>query len=110
MTAPWAGYARGMKFKLGFAAGVAAGYWLASTPADQRKAKLDEVWSGIRDNPRVQRVTDTVTTDARRLGDAVEQRFVDTTDTAVNAVAGTVEPGSGSETGTKATAAPRKTA
>jgi hypothetical protein len=82
-----------MKFKLGFAAGLAAGWWLGSTPADERRAKLDRMWSGVRENPRLQRLTDTVTSDARRLGDAVEQRFVDTTDTAVNAVAGTVEPG-----------------
>jgi hypothetical protein len=85
-----------MRFKLGFAAGLAAGWWLGSTPADERRATLDRMWTGVRDNPRVQRLTETVTTDARRLGDAVEQRFVDTTDTAVDAVAGTVEPGDAS--------------
>ena len=40
-----------MKFKLGFAAGLAAGWWLGSTPADQRRAKLDQMWTGVRDNP-----------------------------------------------------------
>jgi hypothetical protein len=94
MTRVAVGYAGAMKFKLGFAAGVAAGYWLGTTPADQRRAKLDEMWSGIRDNPRVQRVTETVSTDARKLGDAVEERFVKTADGAVDAVAGTVEPDS----------------
>ena len=102
-----------MKFKLGFAAGLAAGWWLGSTPADQRRAKLDEMWTGVRDNPRVQRVTETVTSDAGRLGDAVEQRFVDTTDTAVNAVAGTVEPsdaGAAERTAPKASDPARRTA
>jgi hypothetical protein len=88
-----------MRFKLGFAAGLAAGWWLGTTPPDQRRAKLDQMWTGVRENPRVQRVTETVTTDARRLGDAVEQRFVDTADTAVNAVAGTVETDSATSTG-----------
>jgi hypothetical protein len=97
-----------MRFKLGFAAGFAAGWWVGSTPADQRRAKLDRMWTGVRDNARVQRLTDTVTTDARRLGDAVEQRFVDTTDTAVNAVAGTVEPGDAS--GKSTAGGSRKTA
>jgi hypothetical protein len=97
-----------MKFKLGFAAGLAAGWWLGSTPADERRANLDRMWSGVRENPRVQRLTETVTTDARRLGDAVEQRFVDTTDTAVNAVAGTVEPGDAS--GTSSSDATRQSA
>jgi hypothetical protein len=92
------GYASPMRFKLGFAAGLAAGWWLGSTPAHERRAKLDRMWTGVRDSPRVQRLTDTVTTDARRLGDAVEQRVVDTTDTAVKAVAGTVEPGDASDT------------
>lgn len=87
-----------MRFKLGFVAGLAAGYWLGSTPADQRRSKVENLWTGVRDNPRVKRVSETVATDARRLGDAVEQRFVDTTDSAVNAVAGTVEPGTGGET------------
>ena len=97
-----------MRFKLGFAAGLAAGWWLGSTPADERRATLDRMWSGVRDNPRVQRLTDTVSTDARRLGDAVEQRFVDTTDTAVNAVAGTVEPGD--ESGKSSAGSGRKSA
>jgi hypothetical protein len=92
MTDAAVGYAGAMRFKLGFAAGLAAGYWLGSTPADERRTKLDEMWSGIRDNPRLQRVTETVSTDARRLGDAVEERFVKTADGAVDAVAGTVEP------------------
>ena len=90
------GYARSMRFKLGFVAGLAAGYWVGTTPAEERRAKIDQVWSGVRDNPRVQRVTDTVSRDAKRLGDAVEQRVVSTTDPAVNAVAGSVEREGGS--------------
>ncbi|HEX5367203.1 MAG TPA: hypothetical protein VFW63_11155 [Acidimicrobiales bacterium] len=85
-----------MRFRLGFVAGLVVGYWLGATPAEERRAKLDQAWSGVRDNPRVQRVSGTVSRDARRLGDAVEQRVVATADTAVEAVAGTVEPeGSG---------------
>lgn len=98
MVAGGGGYAGDMRFKLGFVAGFAAGYWVGTTPSEQRRAKIDQMWAGVRENPRVQRVTDTVSRDAKRLGDAVEQRFVATTDTAVNAVAGTVEPEDGSST------------
>ena len=80
-----------MKLTLGFAAGLALGYWVGSTPPDERRAKLDEAWRGVRENPRLHRVADTVAEDARRLGDAVEQRIVTTADGAVEAVAGTVE-------------------
>ena len=93
------GYARDMRFKLGFVAGFAAGYWMGKTPVEERRARFDQMVAGVRDNPRVQRVTDTVSKDAKRLGDAVEQRLVASTDTAVNAVAGTVEPGRSSATG-----------
>jgi hypothetical protein len=92
-----AGYAVGMKFKLGIAVGFAAGYWVASTSSEERRAKLDELVSGVRENPRLTRVADTVTRDAHRLGDAVEQRFAKVADGAVGAVADTVEP-SGSST------------
>ncbi|HEX6166403.1 MAG TPA: hypothetical protein VFZ30_06440 [Acidimicrobiales bacterium] len=67
--------------------GFAAGYWVGSTPTDERRARLEELWTGVRENPRVQRVTDTVSRDARRLGDAVEQRLVDTADGAVGVIA-----------------------
>jgi hypothetical protein len=80
-----------MRFKLGLALGFAAGYWAGTTPPDQRRAKLDEALEGVRGNPRLQRVTDTVTRDVRRLGDAVEHRFVQTADSAVGAVAKTVD-------------------
>jgi hypothetical protein len=81
-----------MKLTLGFAAGFALGYWVGNTTPDERRAKLDDAWKGVRDNPRLHRVADTVAEDARRLGDAVEQRIVTTADGAVQAVAGTVEP------------------
>jgi hypothetical protein len=87
-----------MRFKLGVALGFVAGYWVGSTPADQRRAKLDELWTGVRDNPRVQRVTDTVSRDAHRLGDAVEQRLVQTADGAVGAIAGDRSAGGSSTT------------
>lgn len=93
-----------MRFKLGLALGFAAGYWAGTTPPDQRRAKLDEALEGVRGNPRLQRVTDTVTRDVRRLGDAVEHRFVQTADSAVGAVAKTVDTdatsgGTGTNTG-----------
>jgi hypothetical protein len=81
-----------MRFKMGIAMGFAAGYWWASIPPDQRRAKVDELWSDVRGHPRVQRVTDTVTTDAKRLGDAVEQRLTSTADSAVEKVAKVTEP------------------
>jgi hypothetical protein len=93
-----------MRFKIGLALGFAAGYWAGTTPPDQRRAKLDEALEGVRSNPRLQRVTDTVTRDARRLGDAVEHRFVQTADSAVGAVAKTVDTGNASGTTTTAPA------
>jgi hypothetical protein len=92
-----------MRFKLGIAVGFAAGYWVATTNAEERRAKLDELVSGVRENPRLQRVTDTVARDARRLGDAVEQRFVKVADGAAGAVAGTVEPSGSSSTSSSGT-------
>ncbi|MGH9262272.1 MAG: hypothetical protein ACRD08_20630 [Acidimicrobiales bacterium] len=81
-----------MRFKMGVAVGFAAGYWVASKPADERRAQLEEALARIRGNPRLQRVADTVSRDAKRIGDAVEQRMLDTTDGAADAIAGTVEP------------------
>lgn len=86
-----------MRFKLGIAVGFAAGYYVATMSPEERRAKLDDLWSGVRENPRMQRVTDTVARDARRLGDAVEQRVVRVADGAVGAVAGTVGPSDMSE-------------
>jgi len=80
-----------MRFKLGIAVGFAAGYWVGTTSAEERRAKVDELLAEVRGNPRLQRVADTVTKDVRRLGDAVEQRFVSTTEGATDAVASTVE-------------------
>jgi hypothetical protein len=77
-----------MRFKIGLAVGFAAGYWYGTTPADQRRAKIDQMWGNVRDNPRVQRVSDTVTRDAHRLGDAVEQRIVQGADGAADVIAG----------------------
>lgn len=99
-----------MKFKLGLALGFAAGYWVGTTPPDQRRAKLDEALEGVRGNPRLQRVTDTVTRDARRLGDAVEHRFVQTADSAVGAVAKSVDTDTDTTSGSTrsgSTTAPR---
>ena len=98
-----------MKFKLGFGLGLAAGYWLANTPPDQRRAKLDEVVANVRENPRLQRVTDTVTRDARRLGDAVEQRFAARADGTTDAVASKVAPDRNGTSTTSTTTSPTST-
>jgi hypothetical protein len=82
-----------MRFKIGVALGFAAGYWVASIPPDERRAKLESLWSELRDNPTVQHIGETVAADARRLGEAVEQRFVETADGATRAVATSVSPG-----------------
>jgi hypothetical protein len=87
-----------MKFKLGFVAGFAVGYWVGSTPSDERRTKVEELWSGVRENPRVQRIADTVTTDAHRVTDAVEQRLVNTADGATRAIAGSGDGGNGGGT------------
>jgi hypothetical protein len=84
-----------MNFKIGFAVGFAAGYWVGSTPAQERRARLESLWSGVRENPRVQHISDAVTSDAHRLADAVEQRVVATADRSAGAVAGKVEAGEG---------------
>ena len=62
-----------MRFKLGLAAGVALGWWLASTPPEKRRAK--EAVARVRDDPRVKQVADVVAHDARRVGAAVEERI-----------------------------------
>lgn len=91
------GYGDRMRFKLGLAVGLAAGYWAASMSNEERRRQLEEVVQRIRENPRVQHVSETVTRDARRIGDAVESRLVAGADVAADAIAGTVEtePGSG---------------
>lgn len=98
-----------MKFKIGLALGFAAGYWWASTTDEERKARIDGLVSKVRDNPRVQQVTDAVTRDAQRLTDAVTDRVTHAADRASDAAAGKLEPGTGTGTGTgTASAAARK--
>ncbi|HET8619338.1 MAG TPA: YtxH domain-containing protein [Acidimicrobiales bacterium] len=85
-----------MKFKTGIALGFAAGYWAATQASEQTRAQVDEFVGRVRENPRVQRVTETVTRDARKLGDAVEQRVRSVTDKATDEVAGKARPSGGS--------------
>jgi hypothetical protein len=84
-----------MKFKIGLALGFAAGYWWASTTDEERRARIDELVGKVRDNPRIQQVTDTVARDAQRLTDAVTDRVTHAADRTSDAVAGKVEPGTG---------------
>lgn len=83
------------------ALGFAAGYWFAMTPPDQRREKLDEVVGQVRDNPRVQRVAETVTRDVRRLGDAVEQRLAERTEGATKTVTDAVGSDESGSTGAR---------
>jgi hypothetical protein len=85
-----------MKFKLGVAIGFAAGYWAGTQADEERKRQVEEVVDKVRGNPRVQRVSDTVSRSAVRITDAVEERLVDTAGGAVDKVATTVEPDGGS--------------
>lgn len=93
-----------MRFKLGLAVGTAVGYWAATMSNEERRRQLDEVVQRIRENPRVQHVSETVSRDARRIGDAVESRLVSGADVAADAIAGSVEtePGTGKKSGEKA--------
>lgn len=81
-----------MKFKLGAAIGFAAGYLAAVKAGDERRRQVDDAIHRVKENPRVRHVSDVVSRDAKRLGDAVEERLAKTADTVVESVAGTVEP------------------
>ena len=92
-----------MKFKTGLAVGFAAGFWAATQTSDQTRAQVDDLVSRVTGNPRVQRVTETVARDARRLGDAVESRVRDATDRTTETAADKVEPtSSGANSGSRA--------
>ena len=91
-----------MRFKLGAAIGFAAGYLVAAKASDERRRQVDDAIRRIRENPRVRHVSEVVTRDAKRIGDAVEDRFAKAADNVIETVATTVEPGSsaGSDTTT----------
>jgi len=79
-----------MRFKLGLAIGFAAGYWYGSLPEEERKKQLDEALTKVKGNPRLQRVTDTVSRSAAKVTDAVEEKVVGTAERAGDAVASKV--------------------
>ncbi|MGH9112261.1 MAG: hypothetical protein ACRDZN_08190 [Acidimicrobiales bacterium] len=81
-----------MKFKLGAAIGFAAGYVAGAKASQERRQQVDDTISRIRGNPRVQHVSEVVTRDAKRIGDALEHRLAESADHAAKTVAGTVEP------------------
>src|ERR687898_2891030 len=83
-----------MKFKLGAAIGFVAGYVAATRASQESRQKVDDTINRIRENPRVQHVSDVVTRDAKRIGDAVEHRLADSADHAAKTVVSTVEPSS----------------
>jgi gas vesicle protein len=91
-----------MRFKLGAAIGFVAGYLVATRASEERRQQVDDAIQRVRDNPRVRHVSEVVTRDVKRIGDAVEDRFAKTADNVVETVATTVEPGSsaGSDTST----------
>jgi hypothetical protein len=81
-----------MGFKLGALIGFAAGCVVAAKASDERRQQLDDALQRVRENPRVRHVTEVVSRDAKRLGDAVEDRFAKTADNVVESVASTVDP------------------
>src|SRR5829696_5819769 len=85
-----------MRFKLGLAIGFAAGYWYGSLPEEERKKQLDEALTKVKGNPRLQRVTDTVSRSAAKVTDAVEEKVVGTAERAGDAVASKVPTSSAS--------------
>lgn len=101
-----------MGFKLGAVIGFAAGCVVAARASDERRQQLDDALQRVRDNPRVRHVTEVVSRDAKRLGDAVENRVTNTADTVAETVATTVGPGSsaGSDTSTSSGKSGDKTA
>jgi hypothetical protein len=88
-----------MRFKLGLAIGFAAGYWYGSLPEDERKRQVDEAVAKVKGNPRLQRVTDTVSRNASKVTDAVEQKVVGTADRAGSVVASKVPAGGAGASG-----------
>src|SRR5918994_3893637 len=105
-----------MKFKLGAAIGFVAGYVTATKASQESRQKVDDTINRIRENPRVRHVSDVVTRDAKRIGDAVEHRLADSADHAAKTVVSTVEPsseergGDGKTTGPSASSSPTSTA
>lgn len=105
-----------MKFKLGAAIGFVAGYVTATKASQESRQKVDDTINRIRENPRVQHVSDVVTRDAKRIGDAVEHRLADSADHAAKTVVSTVAPsseegGDGKTTGpSPSSSPPRSTA
>jgi hypothetical protein len=83
-----------MRFKLGAAIGFAAGYLVAAKASDERRRQVDDAIQRVRDNPRLRHVSEVVTRDAKKIGDAVEDRLAKTADNVGDTVAATVEPGS----------------
>jgi gas vesicle protein len=81
-----------MRFKLGAAIGFVAGYLAAAKASDDRRRQVDDAIQRVRENPRVRHVSEVVSRDAKRIGDAVEDRFAKTADNVVESVATTVEP------------------
>jgi hypothetical protein len=98
-----------MKFKTGLLLGIAAGYVLATRANEEQRARIDEMVGKVRDNPRVQQLTDTVSRDARKIGDAVQHRVTQTADRTSEVVVERVEPGKAS-TGSTASPATGSTA
>jgi hypothetical protein len=101
-----------MRFKLGTAIGFVAGYVAATKASQESRQKVDDTINRIRGNPRVQHVSEVVTRDAKRIGDAVEHRLADSADHAAKTVVSTVEPsseergGDGKTTGPSASSSP----
>jgi|SRR5690606_22958459 len=82
-----------MRFRLGLVVGAAVGYWAAIRTNEERRRQVEEAVQRALENPRVKRITETVSRDARRVVDAVEERVVSGADRGADAIAGTQPSG-----------------
>lgn len=98
------GTGRPMKFKTGLAVGLAVGYWFASQSNEQRKAQLDDLVARVRDDPRVQRVSDAVEHRVRDVTNRTSETMADKLEPEPPAKAKTSSSASSNKTGTRESA------
>jgi len=82
-----------MRFKLGVVIGFAAGYWAGVQADEERRRQVTETVGKLRSNPRVQRVSSSVSRNANRITTAVEDRIVERADEVGAAAAGKASAG-----------------
>jgi hypothetical protein len=90
-----------MRFKLGAAVGFAAGYLVGAKASAERRRQVDDAIGRVRENPRLRHMGEVVSRDAKRLGDAVEERVFGAADSVVDSVAGSSGGGQNATKSTK---------